>query len=60
MNCDYDYYGDTRNRKGNNDEGYNKHNKGFKEQKRIGYIIQKKEMQREETLKNKKNRKKKK
>ena len=60
MNCDYDYYGDTRNRKGNNEEGYNKHNKGFKEKKRIGYIIEKKEMQREETLKNKKNRKKKK
>ena len=54
MNSDYDYYGDTRNRKGNNDEGYNKHNKGFKEQKRIGYIIEKKQMQREETLKNKK------
>ena len=54
MNCDYDYYGDTRNRRGNNDEGYNKHNKGFKEQKRIGYIIEKKQMQREETLKNKK------
>ena len=61
MNCDYDYYGDTRNRKGNDDDGgYNKHNKGFKEQKRIGYIIEKKQMQREETLKNKKNRKKKK
>ena len=27
MDCDYDYYGDTRNRKGNKDEGYNKHNK---------------------------------
>ena len=36
INCDYDYYGDTRNRKGNDEEGYNKHNKGFKEQKRIG------------------------
>ena len=60
FNCDYDYYGDTRNRKGNTEEGYSKHNKGFKEQKRIGYIIEKKEMQREETLKNKKNRKKKK
>ena len=57
MNCDYDNYGDTRNRKGNDDddEKYNKHNKGFKEKKRIGYIIEKKQMQREETLKNKKN-----
>ena len=60
MNCDYDYYGDTRNRKGNDEEVYNKHNKGFKEQKRIGYIIEKKQMQREETLKNKKNKGKKK
>ena len=61
MNCDYDDYGDTRNRKGNDDdEKYNKHNKGFKEKKRIGYIIEKKQMQREETLKNKKNRGKKK
>ena len=53
--CEYDYYGDTRNRKGFSEEGYNKHNKGFKEQKRIKYIIEKKEMQREETLKAKKN-----
>ena len=60
INCDYDEYGDTRNRKGFSEEGYKKHNKGFKEQKRIGYIIEKKQMQREETLKNKKNRKKKK
>ena len=60
INCDYDYYGDTRNRKGNDEGGYNKHNKGFKEQKRIGYIIEKKQMQREETMKNKKNHKKKK
>ena len=58
INCDYDEYGDTRNRKGFSEEGYKKHNKGFKEQKRIGYIIEKKQMQREETLKNKKNRKK--
>ena len=58
INCDYDVYGDTRNRKGFSEEGYKKHNKGFKEQKRIGYIIEKKEMQREETLKNKKNKKK--
>ena len=60
MNCDYDNYGDARNRKGKSDEGYSKHNKGFKEKKRIGYIKEKKEMQREETLKNQKNRKKKK
>ena len=53
----YDTYGDTRNRKGNTEEKYNKHNKGFKEKKRIGYIIEKKQMQREETLKNKKNQK---
>ena len=57
---EYDYYGDTRNKKGNTEEKYNKHNKGFKERKRIGYIIEKKQKQREETLKNKKNRKKKK
>ena len=60
MDCDYDYYGDTRNRKGKTEDGYTKHNKGFKEKKRIGYIIEKKQMQREETLKNQKNRKKKK
>ena len=60
MNCEYDYYGDTRNRKGKSDWGYSKHNKGFKEKKRIGYIKEKKEMQREETLKNQKNIKKKK
>ena len=60
MNCDYDNYGDTRNRKCNDDdEKYNKHNKGFKK-KRIDYIIEKKQMQREETLKNRKNRGKKK
>ena len=53
--CEYDYYGDTRNRKGFSEEGYNKHNKGFKEQKRIKYIIEKKEMQRQETLKANKN-----
>ena len=49
-NCDYDYYGDTRNRKGKME--YNKHNKGLKEQKRIKYIKEKKQMQREETKKN--------
>ena len=51
-NKDYDEYKDNRNRKGNNKEKYNKHNKGFKEKKRIGYIIEKKQMQREEQLKN--------
>ena len=43
--CDYDIYGDTRNRKGKIEEGYNKHNKGYKEQKRIFYIKQKRLMQ---------------
>ena len=52
MKCDYDYFGDTRNRKAMCDEGYNKHNKGFKEDKRIGYIKEKKQRQREEDLKN--------
>ena len=33
--CDYDIYGDTRNRKGKKEEGYTSHNKGYKEQKRI-------------------------
>ena len=35
-----------------------KHNKGFKEKKRIGYIIEKKKMQRDETLKEEKEKKK--
>lgn len=43
--CEYDYYGDTRNKRGN-DDGYSKHNKGFKDQKRIYYIKEKREMQR--------------
>ena len=51
-NKDYDEYKGNRNRKGNNKEKYYKHNKGFKEKKRIGYIIEKKQMQREEDLKN--------
>ena len=52
MQCDYDYFGDTRNRKGQaGEEGYTKQNKGFKEDKRIYYIKEKKKRQREEDLK---------
>ena len=46
--CEYDYFGDTRNRKGMINQGYTKHNIGYKEQKRIYYIKEKKDMQREE------------
>ena len=42
--------------KGNN----KKHNKGVKEQKRIGYIIEKKQMQRDEAKKEEQEKKKKK
>ena len=35
MECDYDYFGDTRNRKGMMDENYTKKNRGYKEDKRI-------------------------
>ena len=52
MQCDYDYYGDTRNKKGMIDNGYSNHNFGFKERKRIYYIKQKKDMQREEQMQN--------
>ena len=55
MQCDYDYYGDTRNRKGMIDDGYSNQNIGFKERKRIYYIKQKKEMQREEHFENEEN-----
>ena len=51
MQCEYDYFGDTRNRKGMNEDGYTKQNKGFKEDKRIYYIKDKKKRQREEDLK---------
>ena len=44
----YDSYGDTRNRKGNQEEKYTNQNKGYYEQERINYIKEKKEMQREE------------
>ena len=47
MECEYDYFGDTRNRKGMMDENYTKQNKGFKEDKRIYYIKEKKKRQRE-------------
>ena len=51
MQCDYDYFGDTRNRKGMmGDDLYNKQNKGFKEDKRIYYIKEKKKRQREEDI----------
>ena len=43
--CDYDIYGDTRNRKGKLEQGYTSHNKGYKEQKRIYYIKEKRMMQ---------------
>ena len=43
--CDYDIYGDTRNRKGKIKDDYNSHNKGYKEQQRIYYIKQKRLMQ---------------
>ena len=48
MECEYDYFGDTRNRKGMMDENYTKQNKGFKEDKRIAYIKEKKKRQRDE------------
>ena len=43
--CDYDVYGDTRNRKGKKEDGYTSHNKGFKEQRRIYYAKEKRQMQ---------------
>ena len=55
MQCEYDYFGDTRNRKGMNDEGYTRQKKGFKEDRRIYYIKDKKKRQREEDLKKNRN-----
>ena len=52
MQNDYNYFGDTRNRKGMYDEGYTKQNKGYNEQKRIYYIKEKKNMQRMEQIQN--------
>ena len=43
--CDYDIYGDTRNRKGKIKGDYNGHNKGYKEQQRIYYVKEKRLMQ---------------
>ena len=43
--CEYDIYGDTRNPKGKKEQGYNSHNKGYKEQKRIYYIKEKRMIQ---------------
>ena len=48
---DYDLYGDTRNRKGKLEDGYTKHNKGFKEQRRIYYAKEKRQIQSEEDKK---------
>ena len=53
----YDSFGDTRNRKGNQEEKYTNQNKGYYEQKRINYIKEKKEMQREEQEQEKENNK---
>ena len=63
MQNDYNYFGDTRNRKGMYDEGYTNHNKGYNEQKRIYYIKEKKickEWNKWEMKKKRKKRKKKK
>lgn len=47
--CDYDYYGDIRNKKMLMDEGrYTKHSKNFTDKKRIEYIKEKKAIQRGE------------
>ena len=43
--CDYDIYGDTRNRKVKIKGDYNGHNKGYKEQQRIYYVKEKRLMQ---------------
>ena len=43
--CDYDIFGDTRNRKGKIKDDYNGHNKGYKEQQRIYYVKEKRLMQ---------------
>ena len=44
---DYDVYGDTRNRKGKIELGYNSHSKSYKDQKRIFYAKQKRLIQSE-------------
>ena len=52
---EYDFYGDTRNRKGLYEEGYTKHNKGAVERTRIYYTKMKRERQSDEAKnKNKK------
>ena len=48
--CDYDYYGDTRNRKAMVDEGWTNKSTNKKNLRRIEYIKEKKEMQRMEQL----------
>ena len=51
---------EEKNMKGKYKGKNKKHNKGVKEQKRIGYIIEKKQMQRDETLKEEEEKKQKK
>jgi len=52
---EYDEYGDTRNRKGLLEDGYNKHNRGAKEKARINFTKMKREKQsNEDKEKNKK------
>ena len=48
--CDYDYYGDTRNRKAMADEGWTNKCTNKKNLRRIEYIKEKKEMRRMEQL----------
>jgi hypothetical protein len=48
--CDYDYYGDTRNRKAMADEGWTNKCTNKKNLRRIDYIKEKKEMRRMEQL----------
>ena len=46
--CDYDYYGDTRNNpKYNEEKNYAKHSYNYKADKKINYAKQRKETQRE-------------
>ena len=49
--CEYEIFGDTRNRKGKKEDGYTSHNKGYKEQRRIYYAKEKRQMQSEEDKK---------
>ena len=49
--CEYEIFGDTRNRRGKKEDGYTSHNKGFKEQRRIYYVKIKRQIQSEEDKK---------